>query len=681
MSAKILIMSGARAGEEVLLDQDEFRAGGQSGCEVYFDAAQDPGAQGRAAGFQRKDEGWFVRNVGTGQIWLNAEPVAAQRQIRSGDIVRMSDDGPDLEFTIVSRSAQAGKIQGEIVFDKDGRFTIGSGSTQPGMPAAAVSAQAGKIQGEIAFDKDGRYTIVGGSAQTGKPTAALSAQAGKIQGEIVFDKDGRRTIVGGSAQAARPAAALVADSPVGVQSPLTPGAAGPPPLPAAPLASAPFAPAPAAPTPAAPAPAAPAPAAPTPVLLDRQTLVEAYCCDLEANAGPAPVLVARRAPGRRRLTPTALIAAGAAAILLALFFLLHTRGSLPALKLQSVPEKTAEVGSPVQFRVRVSDPAWEKKVRFGFGDHAPAGAAIDGNTGEFSWTPTKTGEFEFRVEAVALDGSQQQSDTSLAFHVAKAKDKDVAPPPSASIPLAPLKFQPVEDWVGPRAAGPNKPFRVPVPLESAGMGAGKLHYSLSERPPGADVVEHGGVAAVEWTPGKEHEGKTWTVRVQVADSANRSDAVAFRVEVRQEGPGTGPVLLLQVENEGAGATWPFATGLAVGKNLVLTSGAAACYLEDFRQKQYKVWATHEAGPLKVEVGQIRVHARYLQLLKAVRDPKNSGDLKELRCFDLALLTTKGELPQAAPLASPEDMAKLADGYPLVLLGYTFNKGQKMTEFF
>ena len=214
-----------------------FRCGPGSGCP------------GRAAGFQGKDEGWFVRNVGTGQIWLNAEPVAAQRQIRSGDIVRMSDDGPDLEFTIVSRSAQAGKIQGEIVFDKDGRFTIGSGSTQPGMPAAAVSAQAGKIQGEIAFDKDGRYTIVGGSAQTGKPTAALSAQAGKIQGEIVFDKDGRRTIVGGSAQAARPAAALVADSPVGVQSPLTPGAAGPPPLPAAPLASAPFAPAPAARTP------------------------------------------------------------------------------------------------------------------------------------------------------------------------------------------------------------------------------------------------------------------------------------------------------------------------------------------------------------------------------------------------------------------------------------------------
>ena len=108
---------------------------------------------------------------------------------------------------------------------------------------------------------------------------------------------------------------------------------------------------------------------------------------------------------------------------------------------------------------------------------------------------------------------------------------------------------------------------------------------------------------------------------------------------------------------------------------------AGCYLEDFRQKQYKVWATHEAGPLKVEVGEIRVHARYLQLLKAAKGPKDLGDLKELRCFDLALLTMKGELPQTAPLASPEDMAKLADGYPLVLLGYTFNKGQKMTEFF
>ena len=125
----------------------------------------------------------------------------------------------------------------------------------------------------------------------------------------------------------------------------------------------------------------------------------------------------------------------------------------------------------------------------------------------------------------------------------------------------------------------------------------------------------------------------------------------MKVEVRQAGPAAGPVLLLQVEHGGAGAAWPFATGLAVGKNLVLTSGAAGCYLEDFRQKQFKVWATHEAGPLKVEVGEIRVHVRYLQLLKAVKDPKNLGDLKELHCFDLALLTVKGELSQTCALGN------------------------------
>ena len=320
MSAKILIMSGARAGEEVVLDQDEFRAGGQPGCEVYFDAAKDPGAQGRAAGFQRKDEGWFVRNVGIGQIWLNAAPVAAYRQIRSGDIVRMSDDGPDLEFTIVNRSARTGKIPGEIVFDKDGRFTV-----------------------------------VSGSAPAGKPIAAL-----------------------------------VASLPAGVQSPLTPEAAGP----ASPLAS------------------------PAPPATSLQP----------AATASASLLAGLWGPGRRHLTPTTLVAAGvaAAAILVALFVLFHTRGTLPSLKLQSVPEKTAEVGSPIQFRVRVSDPAWEKKVRFGVGAHVPPCAAIDGATGEFSWTPAKAGEYEFQVEAVALDGSQQQSDTSLAFHVTRAKDAEPA---------------------------------------------------------------------------------------------------------------------------------------------------------------------------------------------------------------------------------------------------------------
>jgi hypothetical protein len=157
--------------------------------------------------------------------------------------------------------------------------------------------------------------------------------------------------------------------------------------------------------------------------------------------------------------------------------------------------------------------------------------------------------------------------------------------------------------------------------------------------------------------------------------------VPLKFKPVEKEPVAGPVLLLQVELGQAGAAWPFATGLAVGKNLVLTSGAAGCYLEDFRQKQYRVWATHEAGPLKVEVGEIRVHAHYLQLLKAARDAKEPGDLKELRFFDLALLTIKGELPQTAPLAAPEDMANLADGYPVVFRGYTFHKGQKITEFF
>jgi hypothetical protein len=69
------------------------------------------------------------------------------------------------------------------------------------------------------------------------------------------------------------------------------------------------------------------------------------------------------------------------------------------------------------------------------------------------------------------------------------------------------------------------------------------------------------------------------------------------------------------------------------------------------------------------------------LLKTARDAKEPGDLKELRFYDLALLTMKGELPQTASLAAPEDMAKLADGFPLAFLGYIFNKGQKMTEFF
>ncbi len=106
MGVEILILSGARQGEQLALDADEFRAGGSDACDVFFDPADDAAAKGRIALFRRSGEGWSIQNAGNGELLLNQETVSGRTRIRSGDIVRLSDHGPDFSFKIMApRSA------------------------------------------------------------------------------------------------------------------------------------------------------------------------------------------------------------------------------------------------------------------------------------------------------------------------------------------------------------------------------------------------------------------------------------------------------------------------------------------------------------------------------------------------------------------------------------------------
>lgn len=102
MGVEILVLSGTRQGAQLELDADEFRAGGDESCEVFFDPEADIGAKGRVALFRRTDEGWCIQNAGTGELLLNQESVSRRTRIRSGDIVRLSDRGPDFSFSILA---------------------------------------------------------------------------------------------------------------------------------------------------------------------------------------------------------------------------------------------------------------------------------------------------------------------------------------------------------------------------------------------------------------------------------------------------------------------------------------------------------------------------------------------------------------------------------------------------
>lgn len=106
MAVEICILSGVRQGEQFVLDAKEFKAGPHPNHEVFFDARHDKGISGRSAWFRLQEDGWSVRAAG-GEILLNQDAVDGWTRIRSGDVVRMSEAGPDFSFRIVAAAAAA----------------------------------------------------------------------------------------------------------------------------------------------------------------------------------------------------------------------------------------------------------------------------------------------------------------------------------------------------------------------------------------------------------------------------------------------------------------------------------------------------------------------------------------------------------------------------------------------
>ena len=139
MSADLLILSGARQGEQRRFHQQRITVGGESDCDIAFDVAQHPLAAGKAAELVADEYGWRIRNCGLGDWYINQEllPAAGASPLRSGDIVRVSELGPDLRFSIVSHE-QAGD---PIVVEEDfGPPELPGG--EDGQPAEQVVEQS-----------------------------------------------------------------------------------------------------------------------------------------------------------------------------------------------------------------------------------------------------------------------------------------------------------------------------------------------------------------------------------------------------------------------------------------------------------------------------------------------------------------------------------------------------------
>ena len=105
MAVEILILSGARRHERLVLEANEFRAGSDPACEVFFDPTRDPAAQGRGALVRKEDDGWYISPSG-GDLTVNQQVLTGPLRLRSGDVIGLSASGPDFCFRLEARGSE-----------------------------------------------------------------------------------------------------------------------------------------------------------------------------------------------------------------------------------------------------------------------------------------------------------------------------------------------------------------------------------------------------------------------------------------------------------------------------------------------------------------------------------------------------------------------------------------------
>ena len=92
-----------------------------------------------------------------------------------------------------------------------------------------------------------------------------------------------------------------------------------------------------------------------------------------------------------------------------------------------VGDLTVDELEPVAFTITVEDTDLpEQAMAFTLGDGAPAGAAIDSVTGEFTWTPTEAdGSGIFPIEVVVTDQYGLAQTTQFNIHVSEVDEPPI----------------------------------------------------------------------------------------------------------------------------------------------------------------------------------------------------------------------------------------------------------------
>lgn len=150
----LAIASGARAGEMIGTNDSEFFIGFDHDCFVRFSGEQYPDINAKLL-LRRGPDGWNALRVRGESTFINQRLLEEKATLRSGDLLRLSAHGPDVQFTMQSGGVAIRSLVNRFLPEHPkgparpaapGRVAAGNvaaGPAAPSQPARPAASQAG----------------------------------------------------------------------------------------------------------------------------------------------------------------------------------------------------------------------------------------------------------------------------------------------------------------------------------------------------------------------------------------------------------------------------------------------------------------------------------------------------------------------------------------------------------
>ena len=181
MAVKLTVLSGSMQGRTLETNNKVIRVGADQGSELPFDALSDPEIEGQQVRIELLDDRWRLFNASTQPLFVNQDLVRDATGLRSGDLIRLSQDGPDVLFELNQNStasaAQVGSTSAGDHFTQDSKQPIAESSKTVDRPheqtLTPASAEAG---GKASVATDHESSIHNSTApETPMASEALTA--------------------------------------------------------------------------------------------------------------------------------------------------------------------------------------------------------------------------------------------------------------------------------------------------------------------------------------------------------------------------------------------------------------------------------------------------------------------------------------------------------------------------